>query len=85
MALGKVTAPALIVSHQKDGCDLTPASDAAKLRKALSKSAKVDVVLLDGGDAPRSEPCEAMAQHGFFGIESKAVNAVAEFIKANGK
>lgn len=85
MALGNVTVPALIVSHQKDGCDITPAADAAKLRKALSKSKKVDVALLDGGDAPRSEPCEARSQHGFFGIEAKAVNTIAEFVKTNAK
>lgn len=85
MALGNVTVPALIVSHQKDGCDITPAADAPKLRKALSKSKKVDVVLLDGGDVPISEPCQAKSQHGFFGIETKAVNAIAEFVKANSK
>jgi pimeloyl-ACP methyl ester carboxylesterase len=85
MALGNVTMPSLIVSHQKDGCDITPAGDAGKLRKALSKSQKVDVILLDGGDPPRSEPCQAMSQHGFLGIETKAVNAVAEFIKNNAK
>lgn len=84
MALSRVTVPALILSHKDDGCDLTPAGDAPKLAGKLGKARKVETVLLDGGSEPRSEPCEAKAQHGFFGIEDKAVNAIATFVKANG-
>ena len=83
MALGKITVPTLIVSHRKDGCDITPPSDAAKLQSRLTKAAKVEVVLLDGGSPPQSEPCEAKAQHGFLGIEGQTVGTVAKFIKAN--
>jgi len=85
MPLQKVTVPALIVSHAKDGCDITPAGDAPKLRKGLANAKVVDVVLLSGGDTPRSDPCEAMSQHGFLGIEGQAVDAIAKFIKANSK
>jgi pimeloyl-ACP methyl ester carboxylesterase len=83
MPLAKVSVPALIVSHRKDGCDITPAADAPKLSKALKSARKVEVVLLEGGAPPKSEPCEAYAQHGFFGIEGTAVDAIAKFIKAN--
>lgn len=83
MRLAAITVPTLIVSHKRDGCDITPAADAPKLTKALSKSRKVDVVLLEGGSSPRSEPCQAMSQHGFIGIESQAVDRIAHFIKAN--
>ena len=50
MALDKVAVPTLIVSHKSDGCDLTPAADAPKLRKGLTRAAKVEIALLDGGD-----------------------------------
>lgn len=83
MRLSAVSVPTLILSHRHDGCDITPASDAPKLAKALAKSRKVDVVLLDGGNAPKSEPCQALAQHGFYGIEDQAVARIAQFIKAN--
>lgn len=83
MRLAAITVPTLVLSHRHDGCDITPASDAPKLTKALSKSRKVDVVLLDGGNAPKSEPCQALAQHGFYGIEGQAVARIAQFIKAN--
>lgn len=85
MPLQKVSMPALIVSHAKDGCKITPAADAPKLRSRLSGAKPVDVVILSGGDPPRSDPCEAMSQHGFLGIEGQAINAIAQFIAAQGK
>jgi hypothetical protein len=85
MPLQKVMVPTLIVSHAKDGCNITPAADAAKLRNKLAAAKPVDVVILSGGDPPRSDPCEAMSQHGFLGIEGQAVDAIARFIVAQGK
>jgi hypothetical protein len=85
MAVGRIAVPTLIVSHRKDGCDITPASDAGKLKERLAKARKAEVVLLDGGSPPISESCEARSQHGFLGIEKQAVDAIAAFIKANPK
>ncbi len=85
MPLQRITVPTLIVSHTKDGCDITPAGDAPKLRKGLTNAKVVDVVLLSGGDRPKSDPCEAMSQHGFLGIEGQAVDAIAKFVTANSK
>jgi pimeloyl-ACP methyl ester carboxylesterase len=85
MALDKITVPTLIVSHRDDGCRLTPASDAPKLTARLTKAPKVEVAVLGGGDPPQSDPCEAKAQHGFLGIEAKAVDMIAAFIKTNGR
>lgn len=81
MALPQVTVPTLILSHRKDGCDITPAADAPKLSARLTKARKVETILLDGGDPPLSEPCEAKSQHGYLGIEGKAVETIAGFIK----
>jgi pimeloyl-ACP methyl ester carboxylesterase len=81
MALPQVTVPTLILSHRKDGCDITPAADAPKLSARLTKAKNVETILLDGGDPPISEPCEAKAQHGFLGIEAKAVETISGFIK----
>jgi pimeloyl-ACP methyl ester carboxylesterase len=85
MLLPQVTVPALILSHRDDGCGITPAADSPKLAKRLNKARKVDTEILQGGAAPISEPCEARSQHGFFGIEGQAVDAIAKFIAANGK
>jgi dienelactone hydrolase len=85
MRLHQVKMPALIVSHAKDACEHTPAADASKLRSRLANAKPVEVVVLDGGDPPKSEPCQAYSQHGFLGIESKAVDTIAKFILANTK
>jgi pimeloyl-ACP methyl ester carboxylesterase len=85
MALSGIMVPTLIVAHRKDGCKESPASGAPKLKARLTKATKVEIVVLDGGKPPKSAPCEALAQHGYFGIEDKAVGAIAKFIKANTK
>ena len=68
-----------------DGCNDTPAGDAAKLKARLTKSRKAEIALLDGGDPPQSSPCEAFAAHGYFGIEAEAVDTIASFINSNSK
>jgi pimeloyl-ACP methyl ester carboxylesterase len=84
MAVQRISVPTLVVSHRKDGCAITPAADAAKLTQRLTKAAKVDLVLVDGGDPPQSDPCQARSAHGFLGIESEVVDKIAEFVKRNG-
>jgi predicted dienelactone hydrolase len=85
LSLSRVKVPTLVMSHKNDGCAITPAADAAKLTKALSGSKKVEVILMEGGSPPESDPCEAKSEHGFLGIEGDAVAKIANFIKANGK
>jgi pimeloyl-ACP methyl ester carboxylesterase len=85
MALDEITVPTLIVFHRKDACKVTPAADAPKLSKRLTKASKVEIALLDGGDATLSDPCRAKAPHGYFGMEAEAVNTIAKFISDNSK
>lgn len=83
MPLSRVTVPTLIVSHRHDSCGSTPAAGASKLKQALAQAKPVEVVLIDGGKPPKSEPCQALSRHGYFGVEDKAVAAIAAFIKVN--
>jgi hypothetical protein len=48
------------------------------------RASKVGIALLTRGDPPKSDPCEAYAPHGYFGIETQAVDTIARFINANG-
>ncbi|MFH0297410.1 hypothetical protein AAFX91_09235 [Bradyrhizobium sp. 31Argb] len=36
--------------------------------------------MLDGGDPPESPSCETKTAHGYFGIEAKAADTIADFI-----
>ena len=78
--LAAYTGPALVMSHEQDGGQATPASDSPRLLQALASARPKKVLLLTGGSPPRSDPCEAMSQHGFIGIEAQAMNAIADFI-----
>jgi pimeloyl-ACP methyl ester carboxylesterase len=85
MALSRVSVPTLILAHRHDGCVSSPPGGAAVIRQRLREARKVDVIMLDGGLPPRSQPCDAKAPHGYYGIEAEAVAAIAAFIKANSK
>jgi pimeloyl-ACP methyl ester carboxylesterase len=91
MGLEKITIPAMIIYHKDDQCPDTPASDAPLIEKGLVQSPKVEVVYMAGG---RNEPnpkipvpqgCQALTNHGFYGIEKQLVSAISDFIKANSK
>lgn len=85
MALERITVPTLIVAHRDDGCPLSPASGAAKLRARLGAARVVKVAVIEGGLTPASDPCDAKARHGYYGVEDKAIDAIAAFIQANGR
>jgi hypothetical protein len=50
----------------------------------LRRASKVEIALLTGGDPPQSAPCDAYVPHGYFGIETQAVDTIARFINGNG-
>lgn len=85
MDLQVVDVPVLVMSHADDGCNKTPAADADKLAGRFAKAPKVEVKILSGGDEPESEPCQARSQHGYFGIEDRAVDAIADFVGRNSR
>lgn len=85
MALSEIRVPTLMMWNSDDACKYTPALDARALARRLTQAAKVEIALLSGGDPPRSDPCEAYAAHGYYGIETEAVDRIAGFITANGK
>jgi pimeloyl-ACP methyl ester carboxylesterase len=79
--LEDIAVPVLIVHHAHDGCRASPYAGAETLMDRLRASPKHQFMSFDGGDPPRSDPCEAFAQHGYLGIESKVVDAIAAWIK----
>jgi hypothetical protein len=80
-----VRVPVLIVAHKDDRCKVSPASAAPRLARAFSHASKIETMIFEGGDPPRSDPCMPFAQHGYLGIEAKVVTAIANWIKASGR
>lgn len=78
--LDKITAPVLVMSHKDDTCYVTPPSDIPRLLRAMAASPRKDSLLLSGGLPAKSDPCEAFAAHGFYGIEEEATKAMTDWI-----
>ncbi|HET7681338.1 MAG TPA: hypothetical protein VFK79_14540 [Xanthobacteraceae bacterium] len=83
--LSAISVPVLVVSHSEDGCGCSPggAGPNNKLLAALSGASVKEQKVFSGGTPPVSAPCEAKAQHGYFGIEASVVKAVADWIKSH--
>ena len=75
-----VRVPVLVVAHKDDKCFVTPPSNAAKLAAAFPNAPKTEFMIFEGGDRPRSDPCQPFAAHGYLGIEAKVVDAIAGWI-----
>jgi dienelactone hydrolase len=83
MVLDKIKVPVLITTHKNDRCHVTPPDGAKKIKNALVNAPKVEIKYYTGGKRPRSKPCKAKSQHGYFGIEDKVVRDIVAFLKNN--
>jgi hypothetical protein len=80
--LGKVRVPALVVHHRADGCPVCPPALVPRLERRLANAARREVVLVSGG-VSEGGVCEAVAHHGYNGIEEDVIAAVARFVLAD--
>ncbi len=69
MPLERITIPVLVVHHEQDGCRLCAISFMPQLMSKLPKEPKTELLTFKGGQSV-GDPCEAMAYHGFNGIEA---------------
>lgn len=79
--LDRITKPVLIVHHRDDACEVTPYDNIASLKRRFWASGIVEALIFEGGDPARSNPCGALSAHGFLGIETRVVDAIARWIK----
>ncbi|MDE1918229.1 MAG: alpha/beta hydrolase [Sphingomonadales bacterium] len=80
----KVRAPALVVANRDDGCDVAPPQSAYQIAAAMTHSRDVRVFKVSGGVARSSRACGSLTPHGYYGIESEVVNAIAAWMDAHG-
>jgi pimeloyl-ACP methyl ester carboxylesterase len=78
--LDRITVPTLVVHHAHDACVVTPYGEARSLLKDLTRASRKELVTFDGGDPPRSDPCEPFAAHGYVGLDELVVTAIADWI-----
>jgi len=71
---GGIKAPVLFVHHVYDGCRSCPYRDAQSL------ASRFPLISVSGGKPAESDPCEALAAHGYFGKEAETVQAIKDWM-----
>ncbi|KQW56591.1 alpha/beta hydrolase [Variovorax sp. Root411] len=81
MPLSKIRVPVLVVHHSQDGCALCPFSNVPGLMEKLENSPRKELLSFSGGE-DKGDPCEAMAHHGFNGLDREVVTQIAGWVLA---
>jgi len=81
MALDRLGIPVLVAHHELDGCSHCAYGDIPNLMQKLENSPRKQLLSFRTGIS-RGDPCEAMAYHGFNGIESEVVGQIAGWVLA---
>ena len=81
MPLDRLRMPVLVVHHELDGCAVCAFGDIPALMAKLDAVPKKALLSFKGGTSV-GDPCEAMAYHGYNGIEGDVVQQIAAWITA---
>jgi dienelactone hydrolase len=75
--------PTMVAWHVADACPYTSADTVPAFRAWYQGSGrKLAEKSFSGGLPPKSEPCEAFAPHGFYGLDPEVVGAITGFVRA---
>jgi pimeloyl-ACP methyl ester carboxylesterase len=79
--VGAISVPTLFVHNKEDACPLCPFDAVPRLMAGFTRAPKKQLIAVSGGSPPESAPCEALARHGYFGIEDEVVGDIVRWIK----
>jgi hypothetical protein len=79
MAVDRLGIPVLVVHHEQDECRVTLFRDVPRLMNKLTAAPKKELVTFRGGEN-QGDPCQAMAYHGFNGLEKEVVQRIAAWV-----
>ena len=80
--LADIAVPVLVVHNHDDGCRASPFGDTAGAMARMQRAPVKELIAVSGGMV-RSGPCDAMAPHGYYGIENQVVPPIIAWIKAH--
>ena len=78
LPIDRFEVPVLMVHHERDGCRETYYREATRTAARL-KAPRTELVPVSGG-RDEGKPCQAMAYHGFNGIEAEVVTTIANWV-----
>ena len=79
LPLERITIPVLVVHHELDGCKFCPFRKIQDLMEKLDHSKRKELISVTGGQS-LGNPCQALAYHGYNGIEQSVVTQIAAWI-----
>jgi hypothetical protein len=79
----RIAIPVLVVHNRNDGCPAVPFAGAEQAMTRLANAPAKEFLPVSGGIA-KSQPCDAQAPHGYFGIEKEVVPPIVAWILAHG-
>lgn len=79
MPLEKIRVPVLVVHHEQDGCAHCAFANVPALMDKLTNAPRKALLAFKGGQS-KGDPCEAMAHHGFNGLERDVVQQTAAWM-----
>ena len=80
MSLDAIRVPTYVLAHDQDQCFVTPPSGAQTIVGRLTGAPTAGLGMLTGGSPPTAGVCDGGSPHGFLGVETQAVDAIAAFI-----
>jgi len=83
VSLEKITVPVLLVHHDRDNCNVSPASGVKSVSEKLGNAKLVETKLFRGGKEKQGKECAGYSYHGFFKIEDEVVNYISDWIKSH--
>ena len=77
--LDEIKIPTLVVHHENDGCNTTPASGAKSIFSEL-KQAPIKKLMIQSGGTATGAACGPFHFHGYEGIEAQTVRAMTDWM-----
>jgi hypothetical protein len=74
-----VRIPALVVANKDDQCKVAPPSMANAIAQSM-RNTQASVLFVQGGIVGSSNQCASLSPHGYYGIEGKVVDDIAEWM-----
>ena len=80
-AIDQIRLPVLVYHHRQDSCRITQAHEVDAILRGLKNASVKKRWVVEGGENPSGDPCDALHWHGFIGMEARAVQDLAGWIK----
>jgi pimeloyl-ACP methyl ester carboxylesterase len=79
MGVESIKLPVLVVHHEQDGCRQCLYSEVPRLMSKLSGASRKELITFRGGES-HGDPCEALAYHGYNGLEKEVAERIAAWV-----